>query len=585
MQALPFHWILPCVLGVCALPIGCAGPSPANEPSSAHSAPDSPALAAASWTAFVDEFVEAYFAANPSVAVEKGRHEFDGVLPDWSESAIKAEVVRLKKMRERARAFEAATLTHDQQFERDYIVARIDNELFWLDVAKVPFRNPSHYIEVLNPSVYVVRQYASPDVRLRAFIKYTQSVAQAAPNIRKNLRTPMPTTYLKYGIAGFNGLADFYRKDARLAFEGVDDVSLQRELVQSSEAAAVALASIASWLEAELPSGTGPDPLGPVRYAQMLKMTEGVEIPVAALESACRADLERNLAALRAECEKIAPGVPVAECVERVAAKKPKGGAVAGAREHLVELHKFVVDHDIVTIPGPEKAEVAEAPAFNRQNFAYIEIPGPYEENLPSVYYIAPPDPAWSKAEQDAYVRGDSALLFTSVHEVWPGHFLHYVHATRAKSPIGRLFVGYAFAEGWAHYSEEMMWEKGLRGDPETHIGQLTNALLRNVRMLSSIGLHTKGMTVEESEQMFRDLAFQDVGNARQQAARGTYDPGYLNYTLGKLMIRKLRSDWCASRGGETAWKEFHDKLLSYGGPPLPLARRAMLPGDTGPVL
>ncbi len=150
-------------------------------------------------------------------------------------------------------------------------------------------------------------------------------------------------------------------------------------------------------------------------------------------------------------------------------------------------------------------------------------------------------------------------------------------------SIFGRVFVGYAFAEGWAHYTEEMMWEAGLgNGDPETHIGQLMNALLRNARYLSAIGLHTKGMTVAQSERLFRE-AYQDAGTARQQAARGTYDPAYLNYTLGKLMIRKLREDWTKDRGGKTAWHDFHDRFLSYGGPPIPLVRQAMVGG--GPAL
>jgi uncharacterized protein (DUF885 family) len=177
-------------------------------------------------------------------------------------------------------------------------------------------------------------------------------------------------------------------------------------------------------------------------------------------------------------------------------------------------------------------------------------------------------------------VPGAADLLFTSVHEVWPGHFLNFLHSNRARSIFGRIFVGYAFAEGWAHYTEEMMWEAGL-GDrhPETHIGQLTNALLRNARYLSAIGLHTKGMTVAESEHLFREKAYQDAGNSRQQAARGTYDPAYLNYTLGKLMIRKLREDWSRDRGGQKAWREFHDQFLSFGGPPIPLVRRVMVGG------
>ena len=199
-----------------------------------------------------------------------------------------------------------------------------------------------------------------------------------------------------------------------------------------------------------------------------------------------------------------------------------------------------------------------------------------------STYYVAPPDPSWTPKERADYIPGVADLLFTSVHEVWPGHFLQFLHANRSPSKFGQVFVGYAFAEGWAHYAEEMMWESGLgNGDPETHIGQLLNALLRNVRFLSAIGMHTKGMTVAESERMFREQGYQDAGTARQQAARGTFDPEYLDYTMGKLMIRKLRSDWTATRGGPTAWKAFHDAFLAYGGPPVPLVRRAML-GSSG---
>jgi Bacterial protein of unknown function (DUF885) len=266
--------------------------------------------------------------------------------------------------------------------------------------------------------------------------------------------------------------------------------------------------------------------------------------------------------------------------VEKANTDKPVGGAVEGARAQLTSLRKFLVDKDLVTIPGTEEAKVAEAPPFNRWNFAYIEIPGPYEKNLPSVYYIAPPDPKWPKAEQDAYVPGKADLLFTSAHEVWPGHFLQFLHANRAKWKFGQLFVGYAYAEGWAHYTEEMMFDAGLDGaTPEIHIGQLSNALLRDVRYLSAIGLHTGGMTVQQSEQMFRDKAFQDPGNARQQAARGTYDPAYLNYTMGKLMIMQLREDWTKSHGGRAGWKAFHDQFLGYGGPPVPLVRAQMLGG------
>ena len=195
---------------------------------------------------------------------------------------------------------------------------------------------------------------------------------------------------------------------------------------------------------------------------------------------------------------------------------------------------------------------------------AYIDTAGPYEHRIKSTYYVAPPDITWTAAEQMAYQLGTANLLFISAHKVCPGNFLQYLHAKQATSKFGQLFNSYAFSEGWTHCSEELMWEAGLNnGNTETHIGQLINALMRNVRFLSAIGLHTQRMRVETSKKMFRELALRDEKNAHQQAARGTLDAAYLNYTLGKLMIRKLRDEWTASRGGRTAWQSFHDTFLS----------------------
>ena len=252
-----------------------------------------------------------------------------------------------------------------------------------------------------------------------------------------------------------------------------------------------------------------------------------------------------------------------------------------GATRQLPALKQFLLDNDIVSIPSDEEALVDEAPPHRRFNAAYISIPGPFDSGLPSVYYIAPPDPTWSEEDQLAYVPGETDLLAISVHEVWPGHFLQYLHSNRTENNVGRHFGTNTFSEGWAHYTEQMMVDAGLGdGDPEVRIGQLLNALLRNVRYMSAIGLHTEGMTIEESQQMFLDKAFQDFGNAQQQAHRGTYNPGYLNYTLDKLMINKLRMDWTAGRGGEEAWGRYHDAFLSYGQPPIPLIREQMLGDD-----
>jgi uncharacterized protein (DUF885 family) len=568
-----------CVITALAALAGC---DRAPKPNARATEPPAPVVNV-EWTKYVDEFVDGYFRTHPSFAVAQGKHEFDGQLPDWSAEGLKKEIARLEQMRAKAVGFKDDSLMPEERFQRDYVVSRIDIDLFALREARQPFTNPAWYMGAgLDPSTYVMTPYAPADQRARAFIAYVKQVPTALGQIKANLQLPLPRTFIDYGVASFGGFVDFYRNDVPQAFAEVPD-DLKKELHAAIEPAAVAMEDFAKWLESQRATANDNYALGPERFATMLRMTENVDVPLEKIEAIGRADLQRNLSALNEACKAFAPGAKIEECVARVKADKPEGGAVAGARAQLETIRKYILDHDIVSIPGTEEAKVEEAPAYRRQNFAYINIPGPFEKELPSIYYIAPPDSKWSQAEQEAYIPGKADLLFTSIHEVWPGHFLQFLHSNRSPWRFGQLFVGYAFAEGWAHYGEELMIEHGIAAtEPELHIGQLLNALLRNVRYMCAIGLHTQGMTVAQCEQMFKEKAFQDAGNARQQAARGTYDPGYLNYTLGKLMIRKLRDDWSSSRGGRESWKLFNDEFLSYGGPPIPLVRSQMMPGPAG---
>lgn len=535
------------------------------------------------WNAYVDKFLNDYFAARPDVAVYAGRHEFDGRLPDWSAEGLSKEIQRLHAERDKASAFKDDALDERQRFERDYLLAQIDKDLFWMETADFPHTNPYYYADSIDPDVYVSREYAAPDVRLRAFTAYAKAVPVALQQIRSNLKLPLPRTYIKIGRTTIGGLADFYAKDVAAVFASVKDDQLQKDFKTANEAAIKAIKDFDSWLAQQEPSARDNFALGAEKFSRMLKATEGVDVPLDKLEEIGKQDLERNLAASREGCATYAPGKSLPECMAKASAQKPAGSVVAAAINQLADLKKFILKKDIVTIPGMEEAKVAEAPPYKRWNFAYINIPGAFENNLPSTYYVSPPDPTWSQSKRNEYIPGRGSLLFTSVHEVFPGHFLQFLHANRSKSKFGQVFVGYAFAEGWAHYTEEMMYEAGLgANDPEMHIGQLQEALLRDVRFLSAIGMHTKGMKVEESERMFVEQGLQDAGNAEQQAQRGTFDPAYLNYTMGKLMIRKLREDWTASRGGRAAWKQFHDQFLQYGGPPIPLVRKAMIGSSDG---
>lgn len=534
------------------------------------------------WEAFVDQYIEDYLAAHPAWAVFQGRHEYDGMLQDWSAEGIAAEIERLKVARDEALAFESGVLGDEGQYQRDYLVASIDRQLFWLDKAEWPFVNPAFYFDwmsdSLDPSPYITLDYAPLEERMEAFTRFAGQIPRAAGQIRTNLRMPMSRTRLQYGIDSFGGMADYFKNDVPTVFAGVEDTELQARFTAATMAAADAMRELAEWLQSNMATATEDYALGAELFQQMIYDTERVDIPLEELEALGVADMQRNQIALGEACAEFAPGESVRSCFAKMANRKPPGGPVETARLQMAETKAFLIEKDLVTIPGNEEALVAESPPYARSNSAYINIPGPYEKDQPSVYYISPPNPTWSEEVQRAYIPGESDLLFTSVHEVWPGHFLNFVHANRAEWNFGRVFVTYAFGEGWAHYTEEMMLEAGLRdGSAETRIGQLANALLRNARFLSAIGLHTKGMTVEESQQLFMEEAYQDEGTARQQAARGTYDPAYLNYTLGKLMIRDLRDDWTGLRDGRESWRDFHDTFLSFGGPPIPLVRARMM--------
>ena len=531
------------------------------------------------WGKYVETFLEGYFKVNPTFAVYQGKHEFDGQLPDWSPEGIKAQIDYRKRAIADAKAVDDSDMTDTQKFERSYLVSVMEGELFFIEDAQDHLKNPAFYIGDLDPNVYIARPYGDATTRMKAFIAYANNVPKAAAQIKANLKLPLPATYLKFGQAGFGGFADYYTGDAKKAFAEVKDEALQKQFDEAAGKAGAAMKDLAAHIGSQ-PATSDGFALGADKFSKMVLANEGVDVSLEELEAIGRADLKRNQEALAVACSTYAPGATMQDCMNKMGANKAADGPVAEARRQLPPLKQFLIDKDIVSIPGTEEAKVEESPPYNRQNSAYIDIPGPYEKGLPSVYYISPPDPTWDKATQDGFVPGKMDLLGTSVHEVWPGHFLNFLHANRSESIFGKLFVGYAFAEGWAHYTEEMMMDAGLgetvgKDAAEMKVGQLSNALLRNCRYLSAIGLHARGMTVAQSEELFKNECYQDAGNSKQQAARGTYDPGYLNYTMGKLMIRKLRDDW--TKGDRTKWKAFHDEFLSYGGPPIPMVRKAMM--------
>jgi len=531
------------------------------------------------WPAFVAGVIEEYYAYNPESAADAGLHDYDGKMTDMSASARQAYAEWIDGVL--AAAADYPALQGIEAFEREYIRAYLEGQLFWLRDSEFASTNPLLYADKIGISVYVDRPYAPLEHRLAAYTDYIAQLPDLLQQMQANLEPPLPAPYVEMGIRVLDGLVEYLGTTVPETFAAVDDEQLQRQFAAANGTAIEALERAVGWLGGLRQTATDDFALGEERFMKMLRTGQDVDVTLAELKAAGGHDLERNLELLHETCAEFAPGESTLACVRKVQDRKPPEGAVGGAKRQLPALRRFVEENDIASIPGTEDALVGEAPPHRRFNFAYIDIPGPFEKGLPSVYYIAPPDPAWPEEKQHDYVQGEAVLLAVSVHEVWPGHFLQYLHSNRTANAVGRHFGTYTFTEGWAHYTEQMMVDAGLGGgDPEVRIGQLLQALWRDVRYVSAIGLHTGGMTLEESEALFSEKAFLDAGNASQQAYRGTYDPGYLNYTLGKLMINKLRDDWTRGRGGREAWGRFHDEFLSYGTPPIPLLRREMLGPD-----
>ena len=512
----------------------------------------------------------------PHEAVSLGLHKHDGQLPDLTPAGI-ADQIKLFQ-RDLAALDAARELTPGQEVEREVLRAALRVRLFRLVDLDVYRTNPMAYAPFINLDAYILRDYAPAPTRAAAVVKLCTALPAFLAQARTNLEPPLVRTFVDTALLQTKGYIEFADKDVRAALAN------QPELDPALDRCKAALTEHAAWLTKQQATATDRFPLGEATFLKMLADTQGVETDLARLTAIAEADLQRNLAALDEAARAIDPSKSTADVVAQLAQERPTPETVLDvATQQAATMRQFVIDHHIASIPSDDVALVRESPPFQRWNSAFLDSAGPFETTkLPSFYYISPPDPAWPVAEQLAYLPPTADLLFTTIHEVYPGHFLQRLHIANHPSRVMQSFCTYSNNEGWAHYVEEMMFDAGAGGQtPRARVGMLKEALLRNARFVATIGLHTGGLTVEAATKLFAEKGFVDAGNARQQAVRGTFDPMYLAYTIGKLMIRNLRADWLKANPGKTLG-DFHDALLGYACAPIPVIRRAMLGPDAG---
>src|SRR5215831_2654747 len=542
---------------------------------------------------FVDEYLSWLHEAHPTNATFDGVHSHDDLLEDLSRSAIDAQVRDLGGFARRLAAIDPARLTAVERLERPALDSSIRARLYELEVIRTWERNPQYYGDLLSTSLagQVLFDYAPLAERGRRVLSKLRQVPRLMQAARDNVKEPAGI-FVKVGLESLRGALRFIEDDLPRAFSALDDPFLLRDLADASTEASEAIGRYVQYLEEDLaPRARGPFRLGRERMQEKLQLDEGITLDPDRLLAIAERELHATQDEFRRAASKLDAKDPAAAWAKAKADHPAAGDVVRTAHEQLEELATFLRRQDLVTVPNSAGVTVAPTPRFYRWTFASMWTPGPFETRaLRAYYYITDADPAWPADKQEEHLRDFNfgALWAISIHEVYPGHFLHYQHLRQLTSSLRKsiLFSSTAMVEGWAHYAEQMMIEAGFRRtDPRVRLGQLAEALIRLCRLVVGLRLHCEDLSVEQGVRFFRDEAYLEEASARREAERGTFDPSYILYSLGKLMVLKLRDDYKAKAGDRYTLRGFHDALLGNGTVPLWLHRNLLLGEHNGAML
>ena len=524
--------------------------------------------------------VDHLFTLQPAYAVGLGLHEYDGRNPDLSTAATDRWSAGADALLARLERADPEALAPDRRIDRFVLRLLLESPLFDLREAHEFERNPLAYVGIFSLTSYLARDYAPPEQRVASMSRILRDAPSVFAAGRQRLRGPLPKAFIDLALAIGDQLPTHFAEAEEFAARHGNAAPL----AEARAIAEAALRDYLAWLRSdELPRATGAFALGPELYRRLLFVREGIEAPAAEIREAGTADLRRNQARL-AEISR-ASGRSVDELFAALGQDHPAAGEVlATARTQVDETRAFVVAHDLATIPEPSSCRVEETPPYSRAwTTASMNPPGPFETSTSEgIYYVTLVDPSWSPREQEEWLRSLNRPMLRNitVHEVYPGHYLQYLHFRARPATLTRkVYVSSSFSEGWAHYTEQLAIEAGLgQGRPGAEVAQVHDALLRNCRLLSSIGLHTQGWTVAQATELFRTEAHMEQLPAEREALRGTFNPEYFCYTLGKLAILDARRKLLASRFGGRL-RAFHDAVLGFGSPPIGLLERLLESG------
>jgi uncharacterized protein (DUF885 family) len=549
------------------------------------------------YEAVAEEYIKGYLGAHPLEGTALGLHEYDGKITDYSRLALDAELSRLRRFDDRLSKFDPGKLSPRQSIDLRILQAAVKKDLFEMQDMLVFERNPMVYARAADVNVYIKRNFAPLEDRVRSLVAIESQIPNILIAARTNLNDVVPKPYVELAIQIAKGSADFLKKDLVAAVGNLKDEQLRVAFHEANRKAANALNDYAAWLEREkLPKASLDFALGEEKFRRFLAQTELVDLPPQKILDIGMAQLKEEQESFAEAAKKIDPNKSPIEVFKQIQSEHPTPqNLIPDVGKDLDKIRKYVLTRRLVSIPSDVRAKVKETPQYLRAtSFASMDTPGPFEKRAnEAYYYVTPTENDWPEKQKEEWLTAFNYYTsdVVSIHEAYPGHYVQFLclNASPA-SKVEKIFGSYAFVEGWAHYCEKMMLDEGYGNSTNStpseddvkraakyRMAQADEALLRLCRLCVSIKMHTQKMSLDEATKFFKENCYYEEKPARQEAMRGTFDPGYLNYTLGKLQILKLRDDYKAQQGDDFSLQKFHNELLNHGMPPIRLLREIML--------
>ena len=548
-----------------------------------------PKVPPADFDNMVDRYFDDFFHYNPTQGTSAGFHQYDSQLEDYSLATIATRIRSLQRFLAEFERFPASSLAPQVAADHDLVVHNIQSQLLELETIRSWEKNPDVYSSGITRSVFAImsRSFAPPGERLKSVIARERLAKTLLAQARSNLRNP-PRIFTEVAIEQLPGNIQFFKNDVPATFKTVADGKLLEEFRDSNQAVIDGLTEYEKFLKTNLlPKSGGDFRLGAQNYSKKLLYDEMVDTPLDKLLEIGYQNLHQNQQSLRETAARIDSKRTSREILADLEKDHPSAERLLPTfRDVLGRLRDFIVQHKIVTIPSITPPILEETPPFDRAlTTASMDTPGPYEKVAKEAFFnVTLPEPGWSRERIEEHLQSFNrgTIISTAIHEVYPGHYTQFLWVQAAPSKVRKLIGADSNSEGWAHYTEQMMLDEGYgNGDPKVRMGQLQDALLRNARYIVAIEMHTGKMTFEQAVHFFVREGYQTHALAVIETKRGTSDPTYLYYTLGKLQILKLREDYRKRRGANFSLLDFHNQFLSQGFPPIKIIRRAMLGNDS----